>query len=517
MKKKFYAIIAVSILAVLSIVGVGIATYKPFPAANQFYGITWNQSTDTYTRTGALAGVPAAATVGNNMLPIQAAMRRCVLSDAGVVQYYLSPTDSTKKMDGSAANLDGTDGQVMVEIPKFYVRYSYAANVHTWEISLDPLNGFVAHPAFFKDGAWVNYRYIGAYEGSMYDDSESAMATDANAVLNIYAAGDKLCSVTGQCPKTNETRAEFRAMASARGNGWRQQDYYLTAAIQLLYLVEYASFNSQSTIGNGRTMFSGGTWTVAGTGVGDYIGRTGYSNSLGNATGRFPASQRGSALNISAIDTSGADYLDYMSYRGIENFYGNTWKWVDGINIGVAGTHDGGNDAATLTDSGESWPTNSLVGAIIVNSTDGSSGTITANTGNTITATLAGGTDNDWDTGDAFYLSHIVWLCNNEANYADDTYTNYSALYDTSGARVVLHNANGYAGALEQIFYGFLAADVTGSASTKITDYYYQATGRRVVCFGGHADTPTAAGAFYVVANAASSVVDAYIGGRLCY
>jgi len=264
-------------------------------------------------------------------------------------------------------------------------------------------------------------------------------------------------------------------------------------------------------------MFSGGTWTVAGTGVGDYIGRTGYSNSLGNATGRFPASQRGSALNISAIDTSGADYLDFMSYRGIENFYGNVFQWIDGINIGVAGTHDGGNDAATLTDSSESWPTNSLVGAIIVNSTDGSSGTITANTGTTITATLAGGTDNDWDTGDAFYISRIVWLCNNENNYADDTYTNYSALYDTSGTRVVLHNVSGFAGALEQIFYGFLAADVTGSASTKITDAYYQSIGRRVVYFGGTASSTTSAGAFYVKADDASSYVSANVGGRLCY
>ena len=291
-------------------------------------GLSWNESTDAYARRGSLAGQANGASPGNALLPIQAAMRRCVMSDAGVVQYYLDPDDSTKKADGAASVLDGTDGQVMVEIPKFYVKYGYAANVHTWDISLFPLAGFVAHPAFYKDGAWVDYRYMGTYEGSMYDDTAGAMCTDATAITDIYASGDKLCSITGQCPKTNETRAEFRAMASERGAGWRNQDYFLTTAVQLLYLIEYADFDSQSMISNGRTMFSAGSWVIAGTA--GYIGRTGYSNSDGNASG---GSSRAAALNISAIDTSEAAYNDYMSYRGIENFFGNVWKWIDGINI----------------------------------------------------------------------------------------------------------------------------------------------------------------------------------------
>lgn len=293
-----------------------------------YYGVKWNESTDAYQRTGALVDLACGASPGNDYLPVQRLMRRCVMSDAGVVQYYLDPADSTKKVNGAAANLDGSDGQVLVEVPKFYLRYSYAANVHQWDISLVPLDGFFPHPAFFKDGAWVDYRYTGAYEGSMYDDSESAMATDAVAVAASYASGDILCSVTGQCPKVNETRAEFRAMAAERGSGWRQQDYFLTAAIQLLYLVEYADFDSQSMISNGRTMFSNGSWVIAGTG--GYIGQTGYSNSLGNASG---GSSRASALDITAIDTSQVAYNDFMSYRGIENFFGNVWKFVDGINI----------------------------------------------------------------------------------------------------------------------------------------------------------------------------------------
>lgn len=65
-------------------------------------------------------------------------------------------------------------------------------------------------------------------------------------------------------------------------------------------------------------------------------------------------------------------------------------------------THDGSANAATLTDSSESYTTNEWVGYTIYNVTDGSQGLVTANTGTTVTAILYGGTDNDWDVGDAY-------------------------------------------------------------------------------------------------------------------
>ena len=62
-------------------------------------------------------------------------MRRCLLNDDGTVNYYLCASDSTKKEDGITVSvLDGTDGQVMVEILKFAYKYAYnaATNVHSW-------------------------------------------------------------------------------------------------------------------------------------------------------------------------------------------------------------------------------------------------------------------------------------------------------------------------------------------------------------------------------------------------
>lgn len=76
----------------------------------------------------------------------------------------------------------------------------------------------------------------------------------------------------------------------------------------------------------------------------------------------------------------------------------------DWWNKGAGGAHDGAGDASVLTDSGESWTTNEWIGYSIYNTTDVSQGIITANTGTTITATLEGGTDNDWDVSDAYLI-----------------------------------------------------------------------------------------------------------------
>lgn len=68
------------------------------------------------------------------------------------------------------------------------------------------------------------------------------------------------------------------------------------------------------------------------------------------------------------------------------------------------GTHTGDDDASTLTDSSKSWDTSELVGHVVYNKTDSSYGTITANTATTVTATLANGTGDDWDTSDEYII-----------------------------------------------------------------------------------------------------------------
>ena len=114
-----------------------------------YYGVSWDESADTYVRTGRTVGHKTGVTLPVGMLPIQESMRGCLVLDDGTVNYYLCDTDWTKKEDGiTASDLTGTDGQVMVEVPKFWYRHKYLGTTHTWEVSPFPLTGFKVHEAF---------------------------------------------------------------------------------------------------------------------------------------------------------------------------------------------------------------------------------------------------------------------------------------------------------------------------------------------------------------------------------
>lgn len=248
-------------------------------------------------------------------------MRRCVLNDAGVVQYYLSDLDSTKKADGTAANIDGTDGQVMVEIPKFYARRVKVGTVTTWSISAVPRDGYVLHPAFVKDGVEVDFRYYGAYDACYWDDSSSAYASGLNLdALTVDTSADKLASVSGAYPIVGVTRATSRALAANRGTGWRLADFWLVQAVQMLYLVEYQTYYSQNILGAGNT---NGSYVASSSNQADSPHTVaGASNSWGN-----------SSTNGTQPSAGAKPGTAYMSFRGIENWYGNCWNWIDGFNI----------------------------------------------------------------------------------------------------------------------------------------------------------------------------------------
>ena len=211
-------------------------------------------------------------------------MRRCVLNADGTVNYYLSATDSTKREDGvTAADLTGASGNVMVEIPKFWVKYDNTTGAKQMWISTAPASGYVVHPAFVKNGVEVDYRYYRAYKGSV--------------------SGTKLISRSGVAAAGNETIAAFRTKAKANGTGWGLVDWNLLFAVQTLCFIEIGTFNSQSILGNGNDTGS------------DYGMTTGGSNSIGNAS------------SPSTNDDT------WMSYRGIENFYADIFEWIDGVNF----------------------------------------------------------------------------------------------------------------------------------------------------------------------------------------
>jgi len=255
-------------------------------------GYEWNQGTDTWRRideNGTYIDLVFTSTkTFFDDHPIWGNIRRCTLADDGSVNSY----GSNGRGDG--LTLDGTDGQVMVEIPKFWVKAANpSANVYRRWISSVAKSGFEVHP-FFRQrggGAGRDYAYYGAYEA-----------------FNDGGAPNKLMSKTGAVPYVNDTIANFRTFAENRGSArWGITDIWALSAIQTLFYIEYAGADSQSLIGRGVVDVGAKVNTGAGS-TDTNIG----TNGTGTGTG-----------------VNGATPI---AYRGIENLWGNIWTFVDGYN-----------------------------------------------------------------------------------------------------------------------------------------------------------------------------------------
>jgi len=107
------------------------------------------------------------------------------------------------------------------------------------------------------------------------------------------------------------------------------------------------------------------------------------------------------------------------------------------------GVHDGANDAAIMTDSGESFGTSAYVGMTIYNNTDTSSCVVTANNGTTITCTLSGGTGDEWDTNDTWSVapgplqSGTLFYIGSATTILHPATAGYAACYYSTGANTV--------------------------------------------------------------------------------
>jgi len=121
----------------------------------------------------------------------------------------------------------------------------------------------------------------------------------------------------------------MRILAQNRGSGWELMNFNQVCAIQLLYLIEYASFSSQTEIGAGVT---GVNDTTAGNTYNNAL-NTGFTAGVGTSSTDF-ANASGACTGVAHYSTSESDAdIQPITYRGIENFWGNIYKWVDGINI----------------------------------------------------------------------------------------------------------------------------------------------------------------------------------------
>lgn len=381
-------------------------------------------------------------------------------SDIKSCNYDLT-TKKIKAWFGDANfKFDGSNGDVFTYIPKTYWKI-YQENDYDYVLLADyPKAGFMEVDGFFT----------GRYNGSVVSD-----------VLHTYS---------GLVPTTNKTIGQFRTLANALGNKFSQLDWRYFV-VQMLYLVEYANYNSQSMLGNGvmnrkylKTLIaeSNTNRVVIGSASGYYVGqiiRIGTSDGGtqvadarkitaiedyddGTVTGSAITFD-GAAVNI-AVDnfvctmaqiTGQCDALGMKSgcinndgyhsmiYRGIENIFANIWQWVDGINI----------------------------------------------------------------------KDHLAYICKDHSKYASDKFDgDYKPLAytncDTNG------NPKKLGLDVDEPFFRF-PTEIGGGTSTYMCDYYWQNTGNRVALVGGYFNAGASDGLWSWSFSSTSSGASWHIGARV--
>lgn len=315
-----------------------IANLKAFVNYNDYYdiyGVEVDFENKKFTRVGgAVNKQPGTDFDGINAF---GGRRRCNLADDGTVNAYEGDQGYVE---------DGSNGQVMVEQPKFYYKVvplktetvggRVLLRKARYYVSDTAKTGFKLHPAFKMNGAELDKVYVSAYEATSYDVSASTYIT--NDAQTVDFSNDKIASIAGAKPmsglsQVGATRAGFRSIAAKRGTGWSQGLVQTSTMSELLMLIEYASFNMQAEIGRGDV-------DKTDDGSSNMAENTGATSPLGNKSG--------------TITKSG---VQLVTYRGEENFWGNIWTWVDGINVHagkvyIADTNFADDTATGYTDTG---------------------------------------------------------------------------------------------------------------------------------------------------------------------
>ena len=281
-----------------------------------WYGVRWSETSSN----------PDCTRIGNmemhRTLPIQSMMKPFDITNIeDTVSEIILPIDDQfqKTSYANATNIQWSivsrdSDNIMIRIPEFWYTDDYVPGTKTHNLKLCP---------HAKPG-WYHHKeaYVSAYE--------------------VYKSGDKLVSVKGQLPTVNFNRTNGRTWARANGfdgeTKWNLYTYEEHRAICHLFLVEYATRNSQKAVNTELTpegfrqggLGSGcttGTATINGAQTWSFM-PTGSSDSLGSGSGEV-------TVTIQQTDQSGSNTSTITRkcnrYRGIENPFGHVWKHTDDV------------------------------------------------------------------------------------------------------------------------------------------------------------------------------------------
>lgn len=283
--------------------------------APDWYGVSWSETSSN----------PDCTRIGNmdmhRSLPIQSMMKGYLyFKDGNPLYRMLKLNDSWTKCENYSAGgwrdvdtlLEDNNINVMIKIPEFWWIDDYIESTETHNLKICP---------HAKPG-WYHHKeaYVSAYEG--------------------YIDGNYYRSSKNKIPSVNFTRSTVRPKARANGlrNSWNIYTYNEHRAICHLFLIEYATRNSQKAVNTALTVEGfrqGGLGSGCTTGMVTINGATTYSfiptgssDSLGSGSGEV-------TVTIQQTDSSGSNTTTTTRkcnrYRGIENPFGHVWKHTDDV------------------------------------------------------------------------------------------------------------------------------------------------------------------------------------------
>lgn len=233
------------------------------------YGVQWDgTSTTTLSRTDAAASFtnpsPAIGTGSGS-----------------------SPFDNLMPWSGMVKTTDSTAG-TLVAIPKYYYKWTVSGSTVKLQIADGPVDGFYVSPAHADRGDGAGERDM-VYVGRYHCISGYKSATGAQQV--------------------SITRSTARSNISALGSAYWQWDWAMNWTIKMLYLVEFADWDSQTKIGYGCS----------------------------DSESRVNNGQTDSMTYHTGTTASSRTTYGYTQYRWIEGLWDNVHDWVDGCYYNSSG------------------------------------------------------------------------------------------------------------------------------------------------------------------------------------
>lgn len=252
--------------------------------------------------------------------------KRCLVNEDGSIIRFLTASDTIE---------DVTDKRIMVYQPPCYfmripISTTITANgikINKEQIYLSDTKyaGFELHPIFKdKNGNEVKYILLPAYESGTLRANGEFVKDDRQ---DITFSVDKLVSIVNTKPISGYTQdftyEAAQQMAENNGEGWQLTDLRFESLHQMLMSIEYGSMNLQNTfdLGLSRVNISGEV---------NISSISGSTHSLLNESGRAESTTN---ITNGATNVYNEEGKCAISYRGLENPYGNIWRFIGGVEV----------------------------------------------------------------------------------------------------------------------------------------------------------------------------------------